>query len=502
VLKQSGPEAQNWMDRRSFLAGAGAAFAGAMTGTKRMVGQSADGQLTFVPLPDPLAKCNVIWDASAFGYRVDEYLMSGSGPTFAPISDTEAGKVDRPNTAIEWGKRDTAYSANLPADFSPRPQTGTGKYTTSVVVYRPANSKKFSGNVIIEAVHPGGTIEVFTVANRFFLNRGDAVVHIEVPGRFPSLKKYSEERYGKLFMSDRSLFWTSVSQLATLLKVGGVNSPLPLAASHLYMTGYSGSADTVYTFLSYHHKLTRMPDGKPVFSGYLPLSHLMPVPPIDAVIVTSATQSDMFGATDGDTPETRAFRAKFNSDVPNARRRRFEIPGAFHAPFQPAEPGMAIPLRGAEAGNFAACSAAQHWPAEALNEHLPNRAMMEACFHHASRWAVDGIAPPSAPLIEVDSDGVTVKDEDGNVKGGLRFPDIAVPTETFISAARGGTKSCASTGYSLAFSREKLVSRYGTRERYLAHYDAVADKLVKDGFILPEGGAQLKSDRRWLAPVF
>jgi hypothetical protein len=502
MLDRSALTSRNLLNRRTLLMGAGAVCAGTLTGARKLFSQGLSGKLTLAPLPDPLEKCNLIWDASDFGYRVDEYLVSGSGPTFAAISDTEAGKADRPNTAIEWGHRDTAYAANLPADFSPRPQTGTGSYTTRIIVYRPRDSKKFSGNVIVEPVHPAGGIEVFSVANRFFLTRGDAVVHIDTPGRFPSTKKFSPERYDRLSMPDRSLFWTSISQIATLLKVGGPDSPLPVPAGHLYMTGYSGSADTVYTFLSYHHKLTRTPDGKPVFSGYLPLSHLMPVPPIDAVIVTTATQSDMFGATDGDTPITRAFRTKFNSDAPGARRRRYELPGAFHAPFQSPQPGMAIPLRQRDSGMFAACMEAQKWPAESQPDHVPNRAMLEACFHHASRWAVDGVAPPIAPLIETDAEGTTLKDADGNVKGGLRFPDIAIPVETFISAARGGTRSCASTGYSLPFSREKLVALYGSREQYLARYNAVADRLVKDGYILPEGAAQLKSDRRWLAPVF
>lgn len=490
------------LNRRDFVAVAGGATFAVLTGASRVYGQQESDELTLTPLPDPLENCNVIWDASGFGYRVDEYLVSGSGITFAPISAVEAGKIDRPNTSIEWGHRDTAYTANLPADFSPRPQTGTGSYTTRIIVYQPRNIKKFSGNVIVEPVHPAGGIEVFSVANRFFLTRGDAVVHIDRPGRFTSDKKFSEERYGRLSMPDRSLFWTSVSQIATLLKMGGKNSPLPVPGRHLYMTGYSGSADTVYTFLSYHHRLTRMPDGKPVFSGYLPMSHIMPVPPIDAVIVTSATQSDMFGATDGDTPATRAFRTKFDSDAPGSRRRRYELPGAFHAPFQPPEPGMAIPLHHYEPSNFVACSEAQKWPAEALPDHVPNRAMIEACFHHASRWAVDGIAPPRAPLIDVDSEGVPEKDENGNVKGGLRFPDISVPVETFISASRGGLRSCASTGYSLMFSRDKLVGLYGSREQYLARYDAAADILVKDGYILPKGAEQLKTNRRWLAPVF
>ena len=501
MSERSITKSRDLLNRRGFLMGAGAVCAGALTGGwGKLLGEV--GKLTLVSLPDPLEKCNEVWDASAFGYRVDEYLMSGSGPTFAPISDTEAGKADRPNTSIPWGQRDTAYAANLPADFSPRPQSGIGNYTTRIILYRPRDPKKFSGNLIMEPFHPGGTIEVFSVANRFFLARGDAVVHIDVPGRFDSVKKFSEERYGRLSMPDRSLFWTSVSQIATLLKIGGPNSPLPVPMRHLYMTGYSGSADTVYTFLSYHHQLTRTPDGKPVFSGYLPMSHLMPVPPIDAVIVTTATQSDMFGATDGDTPATRAFRTAFNSDARDARRRRYEVPGAFHAPFQPPEPGMAIPLRERGSGMFAACMAAQNWPAEAQPNHVPNRAMLEACFHHASRWAADGVAPPHAPLIDTDADGKILTDENGNAKGGLRFPDIAVPVETFIPAARGGTRSCASTGYSLPFSREKLVALYSNREQYLALYDAVADKLVKDGFILPKAAAQLKSDRQWLAPVF
>jgi hypothetical protein len=487
----------NILDRRHFLAGT-AGFA-ALAGS-RAYGQGAP-KLTLVSLPDPLAKCNVIWDPSPMDYQVAEYLVSGSGTTFAPGTTTEAGVTDRPDTSIAWGRRDTAYVANLPADFSPRKQTGASAFTTRMIVYRPRDMKKFSGNIIIEPFHPGGTIEVFTTANRFFLDRGDVVAHIDVPGPFGRLKKLDPERYGALSMPDRSVFWSSVSQIATLLKMGGASSPLPASGQHVYMTGYSGSADTVYTFLSYHHRLTRMPDGKPVFSGYLPMSHIMPVPPVDAVIVSAATQSDLFGATDGDTEATRAFRKLYDSDAPESLRRRFELPGPFHAPFAPPEPGMAIPLRGTNEGNFAACAKDQGWPKEAQPNAFPNREMLEACFLHASRWVEKGIAPPHATLIETDGEKF-VTDENGNAKGGLRFPEIAVPTDTFVNASREGKVRCASTGYKLPFSRDRLVSLYGTRAHYLALYDAAADRLVKEGFIFPENAAKLKKDRRWTAPVF
>jgi hypothetical protein len=160
---------------------------------------------------------------------------------------------------------------------------------------------------------------------------------------------------------------------------------------------------------------------------------------------------------------------------------------------------MAIPLHDRDSSaQFLNCKATVKWPEAAEPHHLPNRAMLEACFHHASRWAESNIAPPSAPLMETDADGNLVKDADGNVKGGMRFPDIAVPAETFVS----GSGDCSGTGYSLPFSREKLVTLYGTREKYLALYDGAADRLVQQGYILPEGAADLKTNRRWLAPVF
>jgi hypothetical protein len=145
---------------------------------------------------------------------------------------------------------------------------------------------------------------------------------------------------------------------------------------------------------------------------------------------------------------------------------------------------------------------AQHWPIGAESHHVRNRAILEACFHHASRWAEEGVAPPRAPLIETDDSGKFLTDENGNIKGGLRLPDIAVPMDTYVPGAQGGEPKCGTGGYSLPFSREKLVALYGTRDKYLAQYDAVSDELVADGYILPEGAEQLKTNRRWLAPVF
>ena len=88
------------------------------------------------------------------------------------------------------------------------------------------------------------------------------------------------------------------------------------------------------------------------------------------------------------------------------------------------------------------------------------------------------------------------------MRNNVRALGPASRTDTFIPATLWQTPNCNATGYRVPFSREKLVTLYGTRERYLVAYDAAADKLVAEGFLLPDGAAQLKKDRRFLAPVF
>jgi Alpha/beta hydrolase domain len=128
--------------------------------------------------------------------------------------------------------------------------------------------------------------------------------------------------------------------------------------------------------------------------------------------------------------------------------------------------------------------------------------MLESCFHHASRWVEAGIPPPKSPLIETDENDKILLDENCNARGGLRFPDISVPADTFVPSPREGDIRCRSIGYRLPFSRDKMVTLYGSRQKYLSLYDAAVDKLVTGGFILPAYAAQMKADRDWLAPVF
>ena len=78
----------------------------------------------------------------------------------------------------------------------------------------------------------------------------------------------------------------------------------------VYLTGYSATSQTTYDFYNYHHTVTRLANGAPVFDGYLPLGRIVLLAPErDAVLVSLGTQSDYLARFRDSTPAERASRA-------------------------------------------------------------------------------------------------------------------------------------------------------------------------------------------------
>jgi hypothetical protein len=81
-------------------------------------------------------------------------------------------------------------------------------------------------------------------------------------------------------------------------------------------------------------------------------------------------------------------------------------------------------------------------------------------------------------------------DEMGIDRGGIRMPEVAVPTGSFTgwnlrSKEIGAPHEIASmTGSYFPLSTEKLTARYGGRDKYAALVREAASKLVSDGFLL------------------
>ena len=110
-------------------------------------------------------------------------------------------------------------------------------------------------------------------------------------------------------------------------------------------------------------------------------------------------------------------------------------------------------------------------------------------------WVINGVLPPKAELIEVTEDGTEfVYDEHGNVKGGVRSPALDVPTATYYEAATEieGEPFAWSFGYQEDFSTlQELYGVIAPSQTYVAMVKESADKLVEEGFLLPEDAEEI-----------
>jgi hypothetical protein len=120
-----------------------------------------------------------------------------------------------------------------------------------------------------------------------------------------------------------------------------------------------------------------------------------------------------------------------------------------------------------------------------------------------ARLARHGGAGAPLPLI------VPQVDRDGNSRGGIRLPDVAVPLAThtgwiFRNAKIGGTEQFVPlNGSYVPFartraerdasgdSRPSLEERYQSREQYLKLVEEAAAPLVKEGYLLADDVARI-----------
>jgi Alpha/beta hydrolase domain len=81
------------------------------------------------------------------------------------------------------------------------------------------------------------------------------------------------------------------------------------------------------------------------------------------------------------------------------------------------------------------------------------------------------------------------RDADGNVLGGVRLPDVAVPLGVHAAQQEPKSFSCALAGAFLPFPQAKIVERYKDRDDYVNRIRQAARALQAEGFLLAEDAA-------------
>jgi hypothetical protein len=370
-------------------------------------------------------------------------------------------------------------------------------YLTNLLVRKPKDPKKFSGLVGVETIHAAGAIPFWGSGREVWMPGGHAWIAVasQRSALEVQVKKFNPKRYVQLQVPEAAaaagaapanglnggaqdlISQAIMTQIGQMLKSNRKDGPLAgMTVKYLLMGGSSQTGATTLHYIQQSHAGARMPNGKPVYDGYLPMEAFVsgPLSGGDAAVIHAVGEGD-FGLFTSFPGSPAIAPAREDSDAPNDRYREYQYPGASH-----------VPTRGATTGGEGAL----------LPSQFPTAPLYKGAMLNLISWVTKGVPPPKSPRLE-RVDGVIARDEFGNAKGGIRTPYVDVPTVRYIASppvVAGGDRSRAMMGLQEPFSPDKLRSLYQTRENYLQRFNQSADKLAAGRWVTPEDAAKLKQE--------
>lgn len=458
---------------------------------------------TSVPLMASSALQYVV-DLPALGYVEEEFFVSGGANVY------------------DWAP-DGALSVRTP----------NAPYTTRILLRRPADPQRFSGNVIIEIANGARRFDfnfAWGVSHEHFIENGDAFVVLTLQeANIEGLKAFDAVRYGSVSMAnptpnetcvsgrgggppttatyEEGLRWDILSQVAALLKAPPAGGPMAgFNVQRAYMTAYDAIQAT---YMAAIHPHTRLASGGPVYDGYVqnrnPLAGRVrrcgPATAADDPRQTLRLDVPLIRIVpETDVIPLSRFRRE-DSDAPNDRYRLYEVAGGSHADgwFYPFQPSVAdLKKIGSNYPYVASWPFHNQCEPEMLLMKTPiNTYVMDAAFANLTRWIVDGIAPPRAARIEIENLGTpearVVRDEVGNAVGGARTPYLDVPIATYHTSSVGAT-FCPEVGHLEPLTWARLNSLHGTPENYVAKVAQSVDRLVQERRLTESDGRKIKAE--------
>ena len=354
-------------------------------------------------------------------------------------------------------------------------------YQTRIIVRRPKDPSAFSGTVVAEAQHAGGRSLIFEWSRVSILTRKHLFVEIvHSPANVATMKMFNAERYAPLniAMGQANEIIAQVGR-AVKAKTGPF---APYDVKRITLMGTSASSQTVRTYLTAHAD-QRMPDGKPIYDGFLLTSTLgnTPLPVVDVPVIQMPTQTEVTTYA----AQGIAYRRP-DSDEPGNRYRLYEVAGMPHnqardRPEFQTDP-CTLPVTDFHAGAFTALG-----------------------LNHLIEWIANGKTPPHAPPITVDQDTTgdnspLALDAQGNARGGVRNVWVDVPIATYGVMGKGKAtaqdRQCQLAGTEVPLPPATLKSLYRSRSDYEARIAARLKELVTAGWFLPEYVETIKADAK------
>jgi hypothetical protein len=222
----------------------------------------------------------------------------------------------------------------------------------------------------------------------------------------------------------------------------------------------------------------RMPDGKPIYDGYLPTSTAgdAAIIKVDVPVIQIPTQTEVFRGAAMNAPYRRP-----DGDAPGDQFRLYEIAGMPH------NDSRENPTYSPD-------------PCKLPVTKFPVGAMMAMGLHHVIEWADKGTLPPRAERMVLEN-GALALDAQGNVKGGVRNTYVDVPVAKYAvpnnADPKPGTRDdfyCSIAGYETPLAADQLKALHKDTAAYRAKVRQRLAELTKAGWFLPEYAAQVTGD--------
>lgn len=411
-------------------------------------------------------------DVGARGYVVEEYFLTGNASAYRTVDGSEQSADGRWHT---------------------EPEMTSKPYKTRILVVRPKANRDFNGTVIVHWQNVTAGYELGSVADGEYL-RGYAWVGVSAQSvgvnGFPGpdaagLKQWDAERYGSLNHPGDAYSFDIFSQAGAVLEPDRMereNDPMGgLNVRHLVAAGASQSASRLRTYINGVHSHAR------VFDGFIPYIDFASTIEFDADKRgerrrgrrSTRVRTDLGAPVFVVNSETET-QAYLSARQPNTDQFRFwEVAGTSHVSVPRATAASAPGLN------------SPNW--------LSYTPVYDAAVRHMHLWLTEGTPPPVMPLIETtsgeDGEATIKRDQHGNAVGGIRLPDIAVPTAAHSGSGtpvQGGSRFAFLYGNAHDFTGEELGSLYPNRATYLAKYDAALAQAIDSGVVLAEEEPRLR----------
>ncbi len=453
---------------------------------------------TFLPINQPevenppdagnLFLLSTTFDLAEVGYRQREFFLSGEATAFRNVGELGA---------------DGAWDTE-PAETAP--------YRTRVVVYRPLDPDDFSGTVMVEWLNVTAGFDTgpsYGSGHVEILRQGHVWVGVsaqrvgiegsETPVAPLHLKAVNAARYEALSHPGDSFSYDIFSQAAQALREPGNADLLDgLEVERIIALGESQSAGRLVTYINAVHPLYN------TFDGYMVHSRGDGAPALaQAPLEAIATPESVRIREDLNVP---VFNFQTETDVlllgaindrqPDSDRfRLWEVAGTAHGDYYSfiigredtgVDPRFLLVEEANGIPGFLNC-------ARPVNAG-PMAWVFGAALRALDTWVRDGTAPPTGELLAVDDTGSAfLKDDLGNVLGGIRTPWVDAPVAILSGEGQEGDRLCFLFGTTVLFDAAQMASLYVDQAGYEAAVSAALDEAVAGGFLLGDDAARIRA---------